>query len=129
MIRASDINNRIEGHMILFNVEVSTDGIILPFDEHMNINQSQYKRFGFRKIKCVISDNHGYPIWICITYYNRVNGASYINIRNIHINLTKDISTDIGSKIISHLNRYKESKGIYHRFRTSMRYDYAIYID
>jgi hypothetical protein len=46
MTRIKDINNRIEGHMILSDVEVSTDGVILPFNQHMNINPSKYKRLG-----------------------------------------------------------------------------------
>jgi hypothetical protein len=57
MTRISDINNPIESHVILSNVEVSTDGIILPFDESMNINPSKYKRLGLRKIKFMIDDN------------------------------------------------------------------------
>jgi hypothetical protein len=51
MTRTADINNRIEGHMLLSNGEVSTDGITLPFDEGMNMNMSKFKRLGIRKIK------------------------------------------------------------------------------
>jgi hypothetical protein len=88
MTRICDINNRIDGHMILSDVEVSIDGVFLPFDERMYINPSKFKRLGIRKIKWMISDNPGYQFWLCVTYYNRVNGASYINILKIHINLT-----------------------------------------
>jgi hypothetical protein len=41
MTRVSDINNRIESHMILSDVDVTTNGIILPFDERMNLNPSE----------------------------------------------------------------------------------------
>jgi hypothetical protein len=34
--RICDINNRIEGHMILSNGEGLTDGFTLSFDVHMN---------------------------------------------------------------------------------------------
>jgi hypothetical protein len=66
MTRFGDINNRIEGHRILSDVEVSIDGAILPLDECMNMNQGKYKRLGIRKIKFMISDNPGYPFLITI---------------------------------------------------------------
>jgi hypothetical protein len=37
--------------MLLSDVEVSTDGITLGFDERMNMNMSKYKKLGIRKIK------------------------------------------------------------------------------
>jgi hypothetical protein len=43
MARISDINNRIEGHMLLSDVEVSTDDTILPFDKGMDINPRNIK--------------------------------------------------------------------------------------
>jgi hypothetical protein len=61
MIRISDINNRIESHVILSDVDVSIDGIIFRFDEHMNINPSKFKRLGLRQRKYLISDKPGYP--------------------------------------------------------------------
>jgi hypothetical protein len=48
MNRTNDINNRIEGHLILSHGEVSTDGITLVFDERMNMNPSKFKRLGIR---------------------------------------------------------------------------------
>jgi hypothetical protein len=53
MTRISDINNRIEGHILLSDVEVSTDCLMLPLEERMNM--SKYKGLGIRKIKCIIS--------------------------------------------------------------------------
>jgi hypothetical protein len=50
--------------MIYFNVEVSINCVILPFEERMNINPSKYKRMDLRKRKGMISDNPGYPFWI-----------------------------------------------------------------
>jgi hypothetical protein len=61
MNRIADINNRIEGHMLLSNDEITTDGITLGFDERMNMNQSKYKRLGIRKIKCEMVEDPGYP--------------------------------------------------------------------
>jgi hypothetical protein len=111
MTRICNINNRNEGHMILSNGEVFTDGVILPFDERMNINPSKYKRLGIRKIKYTISDNPGYPFWIDVSYYKRVNVASIIGICNFRFNITTETITGIGSKIISKLNEYLELKG------------------
>jgi hypothetical protein len=68
------------------------------------------------KLNCMISDNPRYQFWISITYYNRINGASNQNITHIHINLTNNTSTDIGSKILTYLNAYLASKGKDHRF-------------
>jgi hypothetical protein len=76
----------------------------------MNMNQSNFKRLGIRQIKCAMVDVPGYPFWLCVTYYNRVNGENRINITNIRINLTIETTLDIGNKIISHLNDYLESK-------------------
>jgi hypothetical protein len=129
LTRISDINNRIEGHLILFDVEVSTDGVILPFDEPMNMNQSKYKRLGIRKIKCTQSEDPGYLFWLCVTFYHRVIGGSYINIMNIYSNLTTETTIDIGNKIISHLNDYLESKDKLHRFRTCTSYGNVIRIE
>jgi hypothetical protein len=64
MLRTADINNRIEGHLILSNSEITIDGITLLFDERMNMNMSGFKRLGIRKIKCELSDNPGYPFYI-----------------------------------------------------------------
>jgi hypothetical protein len=49
MRRINDDNNRIEGYMILSDAEVSTDGVMLSFDERMNMNMSKYKRLGIKK--------------------------------------------------------------------------------
>jgi hypothetical protein len=72
MTRINDINNRIDGHRILSDGEISTDGIKLGFDERMNTNSSKFKRLGIRKIKCEIAENPGYPFWIVVNYYNKV---------------------------------------------------------
>jgi hypothetical protein len=52
MIRINDVNNSIECHMILSDVEIKIDGFSLGFDERMNVNPSKYKRLTIRKIKC-----------------------------------------------------------------------------
>jgi hypothetical protein len=36
MKRTSDISNRIEGHMLLSDTKITTDGFTLSFDERMN---------------------------------------------------------------------------------------------
>jgi hypothetical protein len=126
MTRTSDINNRIQRHMVLSDIEISTNGFMLPFDNIMHWNLSKFKRLGKRKIKYVISDNPDCPFLIDVTYYNRVNDASYINIRNIRINLTFETTTDIGSKIISILNQYSESKGKSHGCSSYTRYHNAV---
>jgi hypothetical protein len=82
MTRINDVNNRIEGHMILSNGEVSTDGIILGFDGRLNLNPSKYKRLGIRKIKCMLSDNPGYPFELDITYYDKSTCGSYMYFLN-----------------------------------------------
>jgi hypothetical protein len=95
----------------------------------MNINGGKYKRLYLRKIECMISDNPCYLFWLCVTYYNRVNGSNYIGIPNIHNNLTIETTIDIGNKIISHLNDYLESKDKPHRFRTYISHGNVIRID
>jgi hypothetical protein len=120
--------NRIDGHILLSDIEIFTDGTDVLFDQRMIINSSKFKKLGLRKIKCMIADNLSYPCWIHITYYNRINVGSYLNIKIIYINLTNDKSTDIGTKIIYYRNSYLESKGKDHRFGTSTRYDGAIFI-
>jgi hypothetical protein len=64
MTRISGINIRIKSYILLSDVEISTDGIILPFEESMTINPSKYKRLGLRKINCLISDKPDYPFSI-----------------------------------------------------------------
>jgi hypothetical protein len=64
MMRTMDINNRIEGHMLLCDGEITTDGITLGFDERMNMNMSKFKRLGIRKIKCEMVEDPGYPFSI-----------------------------------------------------------------
>jgi hypothetical protein len=66
-MRTADINNRIEGHLILNNGEITTDGITLGFNESMNMNPSNFKRLGIRKIKCEMVEDPGYPFSIYIT--------------------------------------------------------------
>jgi hypothetical protein len=51
MNRIANNNNRIEGHMLLFNAEVSTDGLTFSFDECMNINMCEFKRLAIKKDK------------------------------------------------------------------------------
>jgi hypothetical protein len=71
MIRTADINNRIEGHLLLFDDEISTDCFTLGFDERMNMNPSKYKRLGIRKIKCEMAEDPGIPFALDIMYYDR----------------------------------------------------------
>jgi hypothetical protein len=111
MTRIFDITYRIESQMILCNADVSTDCITLPFDEHMTINPRKYKRLGFRKIKCIMSENPGYPFWISLIYYNRINGGNYMYFADIKINLTNQTSNDIGNEIIAQLNAFLKSNG------------------
>jgi hypothetical protein len=75
-MRIADINNRIEGHLILNNSEITTDGITLGFNKSMNMNPSHFKRLGIRKIKCEISENPGYLFYIEIVWYDRSQGVS-----------------------------------------------------
>jgi hypothetical protein len=71
MTRISDVTNRIEGHMILSDVEITTDGFTLGFDECMNMNRNKFNRLGIRKIKCEMVEDPGYPFWLHVTYYNQ----------------------------------------------------------
>jgi hypothetical protein len=80
MTRTSDINNRIEFHMILCDGEITTDRITLPFDERIHMNPSKCKRLGNRKIKCEMSENPGYPFALDIRYYDRSNGGTNMNL-------------------------------------------------
>jgi hypothetical protein len=105
---------------------VTTDSFTLGFGERMNLNQSKYKRLGLRKIKCEMVEDPGYPFWLCVTYYNRVNGNNYISITDIRINLTTETTYDIGNTIVSHLIDYLESKDKPHRFRTYISYGNVI---
>jgi hypothetical protein len=118
----SDINNRIEGHMILSNGEISTDGITLGFNEHMNINPSKYKRLGIRKINYILVDDPGYPFWLYVTFYNVINGVKNISTTNIHINLTTESISDIAYIIAARLNDFLASKGKPNRFKASISY-------
>jgi hypothetical protein len=64
MSRISEMNNRIDGHLILSDCEISTDGFTLGFDERMNMNQRKFKRLALRKIKCEMVEDPGYPFWL-----------------------------------------------------------------
>jgi hypothetical protein len=126
-MRVSDIINRIEGHLILSNGEVSTDGITLDFDERMNINMSEYKRLGIRKIKCEIAENPGYPFAIEIMYYDRNSGGSNMNLFKFSLNLTTLKPIEIGNEIVEKLQAFFESKNKTHIVGT-IDYDNSIYI-
>jgi hypothetical protein len=76
MSRISDINNRIEGHTILSDIEVSNDGITLGFYERRNHNPSKFKTLAIRKIKCEITENSGYPFALEVMYFDRGSGGS-----------------------------------------------------
>jgi hypothetical protein len=122
MNRIADINNIIEVHLLLSDVEITTDGFSLGFNECMNMNMSKYKRLAIRKIKCEMVEDPGYLFYLYVTYYNIVNGDNNLYITNIQINHTTETTIDIGNKIVSHLNDYLESKDIPHIFRTYISY-------
>jgi hypothetical protein len=127
MLRTSDINNRIEGHIILSDIEVSTDGITLCFDEHLNLNPSKFQRLAIRKIKCEISENPGYPFAIEIIYYDRSSGDTNMNIFKFSLNLTTQKPIEIGNEIVEKLQAFLESKNKTHIINT-MDYYNCIYI-
>jgi hypothetical protein len=102
---------------------------MLGYDVRVNMSQSKYKKLGIRNIKCLMVDDSGYPFWLCVTYYNRVNDSNNIYITNIKINLTTETTIEIENKILSHLNDYLESKDKPHRFRTYINYGNVIRID
>jgi hypothetical protein len=128
MARISDVNNRIEGHMILSNVEMPTQGFTLGFDERMNMNPSKFKRLGIRKIKCELSDNTCYPFALDIMYYDRSNGGNDMNFFNIRLNLTSQTSYKIAAEIVSQLNATLESRNKTPRLSTA-DYSSNIYIN
>jgi hypothetical protein len=76
MLRTSDINNRIEGHVLLYDGEITAVGFTLGFYERMNMNLSKFKRLGIRKIKCEMSENPGYPFSMEFTSYDKSQGYS-----------------------------------------------------
>jgi hypothetical protein len=129
MNRINDITNRIEGHMILSNGEVNTDGITLGFDERMNMNPSKYKRLGIRKIKCVLSDNPGYPFSMEVVWCDRSQGGSHMHMIRIKIGLTDQTFNKIAEEIKNWINSSLEGYGTSHRIDTYVRYDNAISIE
>jgi hypothetical protein len=110
MTRINDVNNRIEGHMILSDGEITTDGFTLGFDERMNMNPSKFTRIGIRKIKCELSENPGYPFALDIAYYDRSNGGSDMNLYCFHLNLTTQKPMEISAEIVEKLQAYLGSR-------------------
>jgi hypothetical protein len=127
MNRINDINNRIEDNMILSNGEITTDGFTLGFNERMNMNQSKFKRLGIRKIKCEIAENPGYPFALDITYYDRSNGGSDMNLYRFRLNLTTQKPMEIGVETVDKLQAYLASRNKTPIVGT-MNYDNSIYI-
>jgi hypothetical protein len=62
MTRIIDVNNRIEGHSILSDFEITTYGFTLGFDEPRNMNPSKCKIIGIRKIKSEMVEDPGYSL-------------------------------------------------------------------
>jgi hypothetical protein len=88
MTRITDVTTRIDGHMILSDVEITTDGFTLGFNEGMNMNPRKFKRLGIRKIKCEMVEDPGYPFALDIVYYDRSTGGSNMYFLNIRLNLS-----------------------------------------
>jgi hypothetical protein len=129
MTRISDINNRIEGHRLLFDAEVSTNGLTLPSDERMNINMNEFKRLDIRKIKCELSDNPGYRFSMGVIWYHRSRDYSEIHFGKIEIGLTDQTFNEIEEEIKTQINSLLQNWSSSHRFNTHTRYDNAINIE
>jgi hypothetical protein len=127
MNRTNDINNRIDGHLILSNGEVSTDGITLGFDERMNMNPRKLKRLGIRNIKCEIVDNPGYPSALEVMYYDRSSGGSNMNLFKFSLSLTTQKPIEIAVEIVGKLQAFLESKNKTYII-VNMNFDDIIYI-
>jgi hypothetical protein len=128
MARINDINNRIDGHLILSNSEITTDGLTLGFDERMNMNMSKYKRLGIRKIKCELVEDPGYPFALDIRFYDMSTGSLRLHLLNFSMNILVQNPIKIGMEIVDKLNEFIESKGKTPRFSTSKVND-SIYIN
>jgi hypothetical protein len=127
MTRIKDINNRIDGHMILCDGEITTDGLTLGFDEHINMNPSKFKRLGMRKIKSELSENPGYPFGLDITCYDRSTGGNYMYFLRFRLNLTTQKPMDIAAEIVEKLQAYLALRNKTQIVGT-MNYDSSIYI-